>query len=454
MRRPPTSAWATPQGPSQRRSTRRLPVLLLLIPLLVGLFAAPPSPVAGDELSDALARQKALETRIKEQKKAAAALTAAQKELKGDIQATTATLGGINADLRAVRAKITGMIAEIDLLKARYEALVLELAALDSELVRIEAEETVKKAELGKRKKLLAERIRAAYDTNRTSMLETFLSGESFADILSEMSYYIDVGEQDRALAKQIVKDRETLAAIHATVEQTRVQTNLIRQETAAQKKELDKQLEELRLAQVQLKKLEAETKKVLALQKKAYAQLAKNKAALQRAMKNASAARGRLQRQIDRLIEQQYARGNIPSQFNGTMEWPMVGRVSGEFGCSSYQGYAPGYGCEHFHNGIDIVNDCGTAIKAAAAGRVAYIGWNFGDGYDPAWIVVIAHAQNLQTWYAHMAPLAPNGIYPGAAVKEGQVVGREASTGNSTGCHLHWMVEMNGTFRNPREFV
>jgi murein DD-endopeptidase MepM/ murein hydrolase activator NlpD len=131
-----------------------------------------------------------------------------------------------------------------------------------------------------------------------------------------------------------------------------------------------------------------------------------------------------------------------------------MVGRISGEFGCSSYPGYAPGYGCEHFHNGIDIVNDCGTPIKAAAVGRVAYVGWNYGDGYDPAWIVVIAHAQNLQTWYAHMKPLAPNGISQGAAVKQGQVVGWEGNTGNSTGCHLHWMVEMNGTFRNPREFV
>jgi murein DD-endopeptidase MepM/ murein hydrolase activator NlpD len=429
-------------------------MLMLLIPLLAGLFVAPASPVAGDELSDALGRQKALEARIKAQKEAAAELTAAQHDLRGDIQATTATLGGINADLKAVRKKVNGMVARIEVVKTTYEGLVIELGALDTEVKRIEAEEATKKSELGERKQLLAKRIRAAYDTNRTSMLETFLSGESFADILSEMSYYIDVGEQDRALAQQIVKDRETLAAIHATVELTRDQTNLLRQETAAQKKELDLQLEELKLAQAQLKKLEAETKKVLTLQKKAYAQLARNKAALQRAIKNASAAKARLQRQIDRLIDQQFSRGNIPSQFNGTMEWPMVGQVSGEFGCSSYPGYAPGYGCEHFHNGIDIVNDCGTAIRAAAVGRVAYVGWNFGDGYDPAWIVVVAHAENLQTWYAHMKPLAPNGVRQGAAVKAGQILGYEGNTGNSTGCHLHWMVEMNGTFRNPREFV
>jgi murein DD-endopeptidase MepM/ murein hydrolase activator NlpD len=35
-----------------------------------------------------------------------------------------------------------------------------------------------------------------------------------------------------------------------------------------------------------------------------------------------------------------------------------------------------------------------------------------------------------------------------------GQVVGYEASTGHSTGCHLHWAVRLNGVFSNPRLFV
>ena len=47
-----------------------------------------------------------------------------------------------------------------------------------------------------------------------------------------------------------------------------------------------------------------------------------------------------------------QQAGGNIPSKFNGSFRWPLVGRISGEFGCSSYVGYGPGYGCAHFHNG------------------------------------------------------------------------------------------------------
>ena len=59
-------------------------------------------------------------------------------------------------------------------------------------------------------------------------------------------------------------------------------------------------------------------------------------------------------------------------------MRWPMGGfTVSGDYGCSSFEYYAPGNGCDHFHNGIDLVAPYGTKVRAAAAGVVVYIGWN-----------------------------------------------------------------------------
>ena len=41
-----------------------------------------------------------------------------------------------------------------------------------------------------------------------------------------------------------------------------------------------------------------------------------------------------------------------------------------------------------------------------------------------------------------------------GQRVRQGQVVGHEGNTGNSTGAHLHWMVEHHGNFVNPRLFT
>ncbi len=92
--------------------------------------------------------------------------------------------------------------------------------------------------------------------------------------------------------------------------------------------------------------------------------------------------------------------------------------------------------------------------MKAAGDGTIAYIGWNYADGADPAWIVVIVHSEGLQTWYAHMEPRYPGGIEMGSHVDKGQVIGFEGNTGHSTGAHLHWAVMLNGDFVNPRLFL
>jgi murein DD-endopeptidase MepM/ murein hydrolase activator NlpD len=454
MRLGTTAPTLTPFGPKPQRRRHRLLFVLLVVPLLSGMLVGTAGNVAGDELSDARARQKQLERQIKEQKAEVAQLSKLQGRLSGAISETRANLRAINVDLDKVRASIAKMRKQIDEVKAKYEALVAQLAALDAQLVDLEAQELAKRAELRERKALLADRLRAAYDTDRITLLETFLSGGSFSDVLAEVSYQLDVGDQDRALADQIMKDQETLAALHATVLATRKETNVIRQETAVHKKALDRQLAELKKAQERLKQLEAETARILKEQKAAYARLAANKKALNASIAKTARAKAALQRKINSIIRSQRQRGNIPSQYNGSLRWPMSGRISGEYGCSSYPGYSPGNGCAHYHNGIDIVASCGTPVKAAGSGVIAYIGWNYADGFDPAWIVVIAHSGNLSTWYAHMQPAFPGGIGSGSRVKTGQVIGYEGNTGNSTGCHLHWMVEFNGNFANPRLFL
>ena len=124
--------------------------------------------------------------------------------------------------------------------------------------------------------------------------------------MLTEMSYYIDVGEQDKALANEIAKDQETLAALHQTTEDTRSRTNDLRQQTAAQKRALDKSLHELNAAKAALKKLEKRTAAALASQKRTYAAIERNKAAAKAALAKAAAAQKKLKDQIAALIRKQ----------------------------------------------------------------------------------------------------------------------------------------------------
>lgn len=424
------------------------------MPLVVGLLGAPATApvVRGDELADAKAKQAQLKEEVAKQKAEIAKLNDLQDGLAAEIRDTKRQLSKINADLAAVRKKIGSMETKIAQVKAVYDGLVLQLRGMDIQLARVISQEAAKRTQLTERRALLAERVRSAYDSERTSPLEAFLSGATFTDVLTEMSYYIDVGEQDQALAKQVRADQEALAVLHQTVADTRTRTNELRQQTAVQKLELDRRLEELKAAKRDLKKLERQTAKALRQQQATYSAFARNKKAAAKIIAAAAAKQRALAKKIDALIAKQVARGNIPSRFNGTMDWPMQGTVSGEYGCSSFEWYAPGHGCDHFHNGIDIVAPYGTKVRAAAKGTVVYIGWNWADGSDPAWIVVIAHSSSLKTWYAHMQPKRP--VEVGEVVNKGQVIGYEGNTGNSTGAHLHWMVERNGDFVNPRAFL
>jgi murein DD-endopeptidase MepM/ murein hydrolase activator NlpD len=461
VKAPLAPGWSSTAGPApqRRRFSRRFAAILFIVPLVVGMFGAPVSPgapgvVRGDELSDAKARQDQIKKDMAAQAEMVAKLTALQGELAAEIKNTAGVLKGINADLAAVKVKITTMESKIDVIRADYNGLVVKLQSLDANLTVIEAQEVAKKTDLAVRKKLLAERLRSAYDSDRTSLLETFLSGSTFTDMLTEMSYYIDVGEQDKALANEISQDQATLAALHQSTEDTRAQTNDLRQATAAQKRALDQSLRELNDSKAALKQLEKRTAAALASQKRTYAAIERNKAAAKAALAKAAAAQQKLKDQIAELIRKQLQGGNIPSAYNGTLTWPMSGDVTQNFGCTGFSWEPPFGSCPHFHQGIDIVAPYGTPVKASGDGTVVYIGWNYADGADPAWIVIIAHSDSLQTWYAHMQPRYPGGIHVGSAVTGGQVIGYEGNTGHSTGAHLHWAVMFHGDFANPRLFL
>jgi murein DD-endopeptidase MepM/ murein hydrolase activator NlpD len=438
-------------GRFRARRYRALP-LVVLASLLVGVVGGPVGNVGADELSDARARQNALDQQLRDQKAQVAKINALQADLSAQIASTRTQLRGINANLDEVRASINVMAKKIDTVRKQYNGQVLKLQALNDQLDRIYVQEAVMTVNLRDRKALLAERLRQAYDTDRTSMLETFLSAGSFTDVLNQVSATIDVSEQDKALAQQIVSDQAAIAATQASIQDLADATDQLRIETAAQKVKLDGQMAELQSARQELKQLEDATRKALAIQKAAYLKIARNKHNLAVAIAATNAAKRKLAHRISELVAAQYAHGNIPSQYNGTLVWPMSGVVSQNFGCTGVIYEPPLGACAHFHQGIDIVSAYGTAVHASGAGRVVYCGWNYADGADPAWIVIIAHSQQLETWYAHMVPNCP--APAGASVSQGQVIGHEGNTGHSTGAHLHWAVRFQGNFVNPRLFL
>jgi len=93
------------------------------------------------------------------------------------------------------------------------------------------------------------------------------------------------------------------------------------------------------------------------------------------------------------------------------------------------------------YYTSVDIANDIGTPILAAAGGEVQIVknAWPYGN------YLTIAHPNGVVTLYAHMSFFA-KGIVSGMSVTQGQIIGYMGNTGKvktvtGTGSHLHFEV-------------
>jgi murein DD-endopeptidase MepM/ murein hydrolase activator NlpD len=442
--------WSTSR---RGRIGSRFLLLLLVLSSMGGLFTSvTPGVVRADELEDAYARQERLQKLIDRQKESIKDLTANQVVLQSKISGTKATLAQLNANLLVTKTQIVGMTVDIARSQNAVDELVATGAVLEAELVRLETEAARKEVELAEAKVLLAARIREAYDTDRTPLLTTFLSGDDFTDVLTEVGYQLDFAEQDKILADQIVQDQKVLDVLHENVTDARTQTAELETLAAKARKVLDRQLAELRSAQQALLRLERQTQRLLEEQRAAYERMIAEKAELQRKLEASHEAEKKLEQLINRLVREMFKDGNIPSEYNGKFDWPMEGTVTQEFGCTGFSWEPPVGNCNHFHQGIDIAAPMYTPIRAAGHGKVVFVGKS---PWDPAWIVIVAHSQHLVTWYGHVDNnTRPPKVKEGQYVAKGQVLAYNGLTGWTTGPHLHWAVQMNETFVNPRLFL
>jgi murein DD-endopeptidase MepM/ murein hydrolase activator NlpD len=88
--------------------------------------------------------------------------------------------------------------------------------------------------------------------------------------------------------------------------------------------------------------------------------------------------------------------------------------------------------------------------VLAAADGRVVRSGYAGGAGNQ----VVVSHGDlrgvGFATAYDHLSRIARGS----GAVSRGEIIGYVGSTGDSTGCHLHFETYENGTPVNPRRWL
>ena len=100
-------------------------------------------------------------------------------------------------------------------------------------------------------------------------------------------------------------------------------------------------------------------------------------------------------------------------------------------------------------HHGVDYAAPVGTPVQSIGDGTVIAKGWDKKGGGN---YVKIKHNSTYTTTYMHLKGFA-KGIAQGCKVKQGQTIGYVGSTGASTGPHLDFRLQKNGTYIDPLKF-
>jgi murein DD-endopeptidase MepM/ murein hydrolase activator NlpD len=122
---------------------------------------------------------------------------------------------------------------------------------------------------------------------------------------------------------------------------------------------------------------------------------------------------------------------------------WPVRGLLTAGYGYRT----SPFTGKREMHEALDIAAPNGTPIVTTADGVVSYTGalGAFGN------VVYINHGHGFTTFYAHVGRIS---VEEGASVKRGDVIAHVGTSGQTTGPHVHYEVQVGGATVNPLKYI
>ncbi len=398
--------------------------------VLVAAFASPGS---ADSKSDLEKQKKAvsgklngakkdLETSSKAYNVAAAALKKAQASL----DSAQNHLGDTRGQLAVAAAKDVQMQAELNRNEAALAKAKAELASGKADLAT--SEDQVKRFTLQSLEQ----------GDSGLQAFSDLLEGASPASFTDRMNLNDSVGDAQLATMQKLDASKVILSLNRDKVKKLRDQVAAKRAEAAANlvtRKKLEKQAE-AQTAQV--------TKLVGARSSAAKAANAAKQADAKQ-VASLESDRNSLNARLKALARKELAKGgnSAGGDGGGTLSYAANGPITSQYGMR----FHPILHVYKLHDGTDFGVPCGTPVHAAASGTILQEYYNAGYGNRVILNNGIMRGKSVVTTYNHLSRFVAR---PGQHVKRGQLIAYSGTTGYSTGCHLHFMVIVNGQTVNP----
>lgn len=362
------------------------------------------------------------------------------QDLQGQIDSSRLEQENWQQVIEDVSAKLKQIQADLDAANARLQGIRNKQAEINAQIAQTQNEIVKMEAYLKTRQNVLNRRVRAIYMHGQLNYLEVILGANSFSDFANRVELLKRIIRSDYNLILEIQKQKAAIEAKKAQLEEDKRQLDVLaaeaektQKEIAAKKAEQQKVLDAAKSNKAAAAQMEQDLN----------AQLASVRNLIQQRLAAAEAARQAAQQAAESDNGGGGGSDDNYVQGTGAMSWPCSGPITSPFGYRTH----PIFGTTIFHAGIDIGVDYGTPIHAADSGVVVYSGWI--SGYGNA--VIIDHGGGVSTLYGHNQSLA---VSEGQSVSKGSVVAYAGSTGNSTGPHCHFEVDVNGSPVNPMGYL
>lgn len=268
----------------------------------------------------------------------------------------------------------------------------------------------------------LKDRIRQIYKTQKTGFLQLLLSSSDINTLIDRIYFEKIIVKEDY---KRLQKAREKANQIIA-----------LREQIERQKRSIEQTINSINSQQKIIESNIAQNQEMIH-------KLKTNRSYYEKAERDLARQSASIQAMISNMRPSSSKQVQVTTGFIK----PIAGPITSPFGYRIH----PIFKTKIFHSGIDIGGPNGGAIRASNNGRVIYAGWYGGYGQ----VVILDHGivrgQPITTLYAHLSSIS---VSKGQTVTKGQQIGREGSTGYSTGPHCHFEVRVNGQPRNPLNYI
>ena len=379
-------------------------------------------------------------------------------EIQNEIDRLEREKAELDKEIDGLQAKFDANMSEIEQLIEQKSVIDKEIALLHDKMTNIndqiafystqiaqkQAELEDAQARLEVLKLEYKDRIRAMEENGNLSYWEVVFQANDFADLLDRLNMVEEIDradrqrlEQIRTAAEEVERAKVDLQVQKASLEETRTELEATEKTLDAKQKETDGLLQQLLDKGIEYEKyIEEQELKAAELED----QIDANQGKLDEIERE----------EYEKWLESQKpANGNGGSTGSNTVNgktW--IVPINYTYFSSPY-GYRihPIGGDWRFHNGVDLSAPSGTPIYAARSGVVYYRGW-WGTGGNT---IAINHQDGYISRYLHMESFA---VQNGAWVAQGQVIGYCGTTGGSTGPHLHFEMQYNGSYVNPADYI